>query len=91
MRGKELKTLHHFFYFIQNVVELTVHYVLYLSPGLDKSPDNYLKFNNILDVSRSLKESERFLPFGPISLDRSIIIFCRTNSTVFPFRSQNPP
>lgn len=95
MRGKGPKPSHHFFFFLQNCVELTVHYALYLSPRLDKSSDNYLKFSNFPGVCRSLKEPERFLPLGLISLDRSIIIYCSTNSTVFPkdrvFRSQNPP
>jgi len=65
MREKEPKTLHHFFYFLQNGVELTDQCVLYLSPRLDISSDSYLKVNNFLGVSRSLQESERFLPLGP--------------------------
>ena len=43
-----------------------------------------VKFKNFPGVSRSLKESEGFLPLGPISLDRSITIFCSTNSSLFP-------
>jgi hypothetical protein len=65
MREKEPKTLHHFFNFLQNGVELTDQYVLYLTPRLDISSDTYLKVNNFLGVSRSLQESERFLPLGP--------------------------
>ena len=42
MREKEPKTLHHFFYFLQNGVKLTDQYVLYLSPRLDISSDSYL-------------------------------------------------
>jgi len=95
MRGKEPKNLHDLFYFLQNCVELTVHCVLYLSPRLDIISDNYLKFNILSGVSRSFKESGRFLPLGPISLGGRIIIFCSTSSTVFPrdgvFRAQNPP
>jgi len=95
MRGKKPKNLHDLFYFLQNVVEFTVHCVLYLSPRLDISSDNYLKFNIFSGVSRSLKDSGRFVPLGPISLGGRVIIFCSSSSTVFPregvFRTQNPP
>jgi hypothetical protein len=84
MREKGPKTLHFFFYFLQNGVELTLQYVLYLSPRLDTSSDHCLKFNHFPGVSRSLQESERFSPTWPISLYRSIIILCSTNTNVFP-------